>query len=65
MKIQSLAFKHGGKIPSLYTCDSQNINPHLSFTDIRQETKALVLIMDDPDVPKFVRPDGIYDHWIV
>jgi hypothetical protein len=65
MKLTSRAFKEGEKIPSKYTCDGENINPPLEVTDIPQGTISLVLIMDDPDVPKFVRADGMFDHWIV
>jgi hypothetical protein len=65
MKLQSPVFKQGEKIPSLYTCDSKNINPPLKFLDVPPDAKALVLIMDDPDVPKSVREDQMYDHWVV
>jgi hypothetical protein len=65
MKLTSRAFKEGEKIPSKYTCDGENINPPLDITDIPQGTVSLVFIMDDPDVPKFVRADGMYDHWII
>lgn len=27
--------------------------------------KSLVLIMDDPDVPSWVREDQMYDHWVL
>ena len=65
MKLTSPAFEHGGKIPSKYTCDGSNVNPELHFEDVPDSTEALVLIMDDPDVPKYLRPDGMYDHWVV
>jgi hypothetical protein len=63
MKITSPAFKNNGMIPSRYTCDGININPPLTFSDIPENTKTLVLIMDDPDA---VKPAGkVWDHWIV
>ncbi len=65
MKISSPAFKHNGKVPSLYTCEGKNINPPLEFVDIPKEAKSLVLIMDDPDVPHHLRKDGMWDHWIL
>ena len=65
MKITSSAFGHEEKIPSKYTCDGENINPPLSFSGIPAEAKGLALIMDDPDVPKHLRPDGMWDHWVV
>ena len=65
MQISSEAFSEGGFIPPKYTCDGENINPELSLADIPKETKSLALIMDDPDVPKNLRPDGLFVHWVM
>jgi hypothetical protein len=61
MKITSSAFEHNQEIPSKYTCDADNINPELSFSDIPEAAKSLVLICHDPDAPK----EGGWTHWIV
>lgn len=60
MKIFSPAFQNNETIPSRYTCDGENINPPLYFEEIPQETKSLVLIVDDPDAPM-----GNFLHWLV
>lgn len=65
MKLTSSAFQHGGKIPAEYTCDGPNICPPLSISDVPPNAKSLVIIMDDPDVPKNIRPVGMWDHWVV
>jgi len=65
MKLTSAAFEHGGKIPSKHTCDGENSNPPLTIADVPSGAKSLVLIMDDPDVPKSIRKDGMWDHWVV
>lgn len=65
MKVSSSAFAHNGSIPATYTCDGSNTNPPLAFFDIPKDAKSLVLLMDDPDVPKSIRPDGMWDHWVV
>lgn len=65
MKLKSPAFQEGEVIPSLYTCEGKNINPPLEISETPDKTKSLVLIMDDPDVPKNLRPSGMYDHWVV
>lgn len=65
MKISSTSFGHEGKIPSKYTCDGENINPPLFFSEIPKNAKSLVLIMDDPDVPIYIRRDCTWTHWIL
>jgi len=61
MKITSTVFEHNQKIPSKYTCDADNISPELSFSDVSEDAKSLVLISHDPDAP---RPGG-WIHWVV
>lgn len=59
MEITSI-FKHNEAIPSRFTCDGEDINPPLSFSDIPESAKSLVLIVDDPDaVPE------AWTHWVV
>jgi Raf kinase inhibitor-like YbhB/YbcL family protein len=65
MKLTSSVFPEGGSIPSLYTCEGKGINPPLEISAVPPDAQSLVLIMDDPDVPKSRRPDGMFDHWIV
>ena len=65
MNITSSAFKDGGSIPSKYTCDGAGVNPALTFTGVPAKAQTLVLIMDDPDVPKNLMPSGNFDHWMV
>lgn len=64
LSITSSAFKNNGKIPPKYTCDGEKVSPPLEISGISPEAKSLVLIMEDPDVPKNVRADGVWDHWI-
>ena len=66
MKLSSTAFPHKGFIPSKYTCDADNISPPLHITDVPKAAKSLVLIMDDPDIPDFVKEKfgiEVFDHW--
>ena len=60
MKITSTVFQHNQDIPSIYTCDGENINPPLSFLDVPESAKSLVLIVDDPDATI-----GTFTHWVV
>jgi len=65
MHIQSPAFSHEGEIPKKYTAEGENISPALEFSGIPAGTKTLALLVDDPDVPKTIRPDGLWTHWMI
>lgn len=65
LSITSSAFEHNASIPAKYTCDADNTNPPLSISGIPEGTVSVALIMEDPDVPKALKPDGMFDHWIV
>lgn len=65
MQLTSSAFKHQEKIPSKYTCEGNNINPELLISHVPLNTQSLVLIVDDPDVPEWIRKDRMWDHWVV
>lgn len=60
MKISSTSFNEGEMIPSKYTCDGENISPHLAWTGAPENTKSFALISDDPDAPA-----GDWVHWVV
>ncbi len=64
MKVSSSAFKHNGKIPQKYTCQGVDTNPPLTIDEVPAGTKTLALIMDDPDVPRTLRKDGMFVHWV-
>lgn len=61
MIIKSSAFKDGEKIPAKYTCEGDNVNPFLEIRNTPENTKSLVLIVDDPDATA----GGVWDHWVV
>ncbi len=65
MKLTSPAFRHGEEIPRKYTCQGQDISPPLEIHDVPADAKSFVLVMDDPDVPKYIRHDGMWDHWVL
>jgi Raf kinase inhibitor-like YbhB/YbcL family protein len=60
LTVKSPAFENNKLIPPKYTCDGNNVNPPLTIENVPDETKSLVLIVDDPDCPT-----GTWDHWIV
>lgn len=65
LSLTSSAFAYGQAIPTQYTCDGDNISPPLSIANVPEGTQSLILIMNDPDVPTELKPDGIFDHWIL
>ena len=65
MQLVCEAFLNEGEIPEVYTCDGDNIHPPLKILGVPEGARSLVLVMDDPDVPKTLRPDGMFDHWLV
>ena len=66
MEITSPAFENGERIPAAYTCDGDRLlSPELAFSGVPAAAQSLALIMDDPDVPKVLRPDGNFTHWVL
>ena len=53
INLTSSAFANGSLIPSQYTCDGQDINPPLTFSNVPVETKSLALTIEDPDASSF------------
>ncbi|HEY9666606.1 MAG TPA: YbhB/YbcL family Raf kinase inhibitor-like protein [Coleofasciculaceae cyanobacterium] len=60
MKLESTAFAANGMIPSVYTCDGQDISPELSWDAPPTGTQSLALIVDDPDAP-----GQTFVHWVL
>lgn len=60
LEITSLDFTNNSRLPDKITCNGSNVSPQLSFSNVPQGTKSLVVVVDDPDVPS-----GVWTHWIV
>lgn len=66
MEIASTAFLHDQSIPAKYTCDvAAPVSPPILFSGFPEETASLAMIMVDPDVPAALRPEGVFDHWVL
>ena len=65
MEIKSNKFLHNHLIPSLYTCQGQDISPPISWSNVSQNAKSLVLIVDDPDAPDPKAPKMTWVHWVL
>jgi Raf kinase inhibitor-like YbhB/YbcL family protein len=54
------AFADGGAIPSVFTCEGDNISPALVWAEEPAGTRSFALVMDDPDAPT-----GTWNHWLL
>jgi Raf kinase inhibitor-like YbhB/YbcL family protein len=57
--LTSDAFAHGDEIPRRHTCEGEDVSPALTWSDPPDGTRALALIVDDPDAPR-----GTFTHWL-
>ncbi len=63
--LKSPDFIHQGEIPKAFTCDGNDSSPALSWSGLPQQTKSLVLIVDDPDAPDPAKPKMAWVHWVL
>jgi len=63
--LKSPDFAHQGEIPKIFTCDGNDSSPALSWSGLPQNTKSLVLIVDDPDAPDPAKPKMTWVHWLL
>ncbi|MFW8601547.1 YbhB/YbcL family Raf kinase inhibitor-like protein [Desulfobacterota bacterium M19] len=65
LTITSPAFNNGQHIPTIFTCEGDDISPPLTFSGVPEGTKSLVLIVDDPDAPDPAAPKMTWVHWLL
>ena len=63
--LKSPDFVHLGEIPKVFTCEGDDSSPALSWSQLPQNTKSLVLIVDDPDAPDPAAPKMTWVHWLL
>lgn len=65
LTLRSSVFTNGGEIPSKYTCEGQDIAPPLEWEGVPEQTRSVVLIVDDPDAPDPKAPRMTWVHWVL
>lgn len=60
MQITSDAFQPNQRIPDEYAREGEDKSPPLTWSDLPKETKALSLLVEDPDAP-----NGSFTHWLL
>jgi Raf kinase inhibitor-like YbhB/YbcL family protein len=61
IQLRSTAFDHNADIPRIYTGDSDDRSPPLSWEGAPNDAKEFALICDDPDAPSA----GSWVHWVI
>jgi len=65
LTLTSSAFEPGAPIPSIYTCEGDDVSPPLAWHGLPEGTKSLALIVDDPDAPDPKAPKRVWVHWLL
>ena len=60
IRLECSAFKEGGTIPKVYTCDGTDTSPPLEWSGVPEAARSLSLIVEDPDAPV-----GTFTHWVL
>ena len=60
LTVESESFAPGGRIPTKYTCDGENVSPPISWSEGPEGTREFALLCDDPDAP-----GGVFVHWVL
>ena len=63
MNLESPAFANKGIIPRKYGYKNENLSIPLKISEVPENTKSLVLIMDDPDAMTAV--GKVWVHWVL
>jgi Raf kinase inhibitor-like YbhB/YbcL family protein len=60
LRISSPVFGAHGRIPERHTGDGEDVSPPLEWSGVPQGTRALAVVVHDPDAPLV---DG-FTHWV-
>lgn len=63
--LKSRVFENGAETPARYTCNGDDVSPPLNWEGVPENTRSLVLILDDPDAPDPAAPKMVWVHWLL
>lgn len=61
LEVKSPAFPERGALPLAFTSDGSGIAPPITWSNVPESARSIVLVAEDPDAP-FPRP---FVHWLV
>jgi hypothetical protein len=65
LTLTSDAFANGDAMPTKFTCQGADVSPRLQWRGVPENTRSLVLIVDDPDAPDPKAPKMTWVHWVL
>jgi Raf kinase inhibitor-like YbhB/YbcL family protein len=65
LTILSPVFEDHTPIPSLHSCDGENVSPPIGWSGPPPRTESFALIVDDPDAPDPMAPTRTFVHWVL
>jgi Raf kinase inhibitor-like YbhB/YbcL family protein len=60
IEVSSPVLEEGGRVPTRFTCDGEDLSPPLAWAGIPENVAELALTVADPDAP-----GGTFVHWAV
>jgi Raf kinase inhibitor-like YbhB/YbcL family protein len=60
LDVSSDDLEQGARVPVRFTCEGDDVAPHLAWGNPPEGTVEVVVIVDDPDAP-----GGTFTHWTV
>lgn len=64
LRVTSPAFEDGEAIPVRFTADGEGLSPPLSWSGLPPETRQVVIVVEDPDIPApqpFIHLIAVFD----
>ncbi len=64
LTVKSAAFAANAEIPTAHTCEGADVEPPLTWGTPPPGTKAIAIIVDDPDAPDPAKPQRTWVHLV-
>lgn len=65
LEVTSTSFAPGASMDAKYTCQGQDTSPALAWSKLPAGTRAVAVVVDDPDAPDPAAPKRVWVHWVL